>query len=159
MILYHGSNVEIKEPHLNYSRKSLDFGAGFYTTSDFKQAEKWAKRTATLRNAGKACVSVFETDEIKWAKLSIFKFESANIDWLKFVSSHRTKQDLTDDFDVIVGPVADDRTIDVINQYIAGSYKEDIALQLLLPQKLKDQWVMKTQGAINAISFKECIIL
>ena len=37
--------------------------------------------------------------------------------------------------------------------------KEDIALQLLLPQKLKDQWVMKTQGAINAISFKECIIL
>ncbi len=133
MILYHGSNVEIKEPHLNYSRKSLDFGAGFYTTSDFEQAEKWAKRTATLRNAGKACGSVFETDEIKWAKLSIFKFESANIDWLKFVSSHRTKQDLTDDFDVIVGPVADDRTIDVINQYIAGSYKEDIALQLLLP--------------------------
>ena len=159
MILYHGSNVEIKTPVLNYSRKSLDFGAGFYTTSDFDQAAKWASRTTHLRKQGKACVSVFEINENEWSKLSILKFESANIEWLKFVANHRTNQIVKDDFDVIIGPVANDRTIDVINQYIAGNYTESIALQLLLPQKLKDQWVMKTQNAIQAISFKECIAL
>ena len=35
MILFHGSNVEVKQPALRYSRRSLDFGAGFYTTTDF----------------------------------------------------------------------------------------------------------------------------
>lgn len=29
MILYHGSNLEIKQPSLKYSRSSLDFGSGF----------------------------------------------------------------------------------------------------------------------------------
>jgi len=32
MILYHGSNVPVINPDLALSRKSLDFGAGFYTT-------------------------------------------------------------------------------------------------------------------------------
>lgn len=40
MILYHGSNLEIKQPSLKYSRSSLDFGSGFYTTTDLQQAEK-----------------------------------------------------------------------------------------------------------------------
>lgn len=45
MILYHGSNVEVKSPQIIKSRKLLDFGAGFYLTSDYEQAEKWAVRT------------------------------------------------------------------------------------------------------------------
>lgn len=36
MILYHGSNVEIKEPKLIPSKRLLDFGAGFYFTTDFE---------------------------------------------------------------------------------------------------------------------------
>ncbi|MBQ7184417.1 MAG: DUF3990 domain-containing protein [Clostridia bacterium] len=44
MILYHGSNVAVKEPHLIKAQRNLDFGNGFYTTSDFQQAESWAKR-------------------------------------------------------------------------------------------------------------------
>ena len=34
MILYHGSNVEVKEPILLKVQRELDFGKGFYTTSD-----------------------------------------------------------------------------------------------------------------------------
>lgn len=45
MVLYHGSNVEVREPELIPSKRLLDFGAGFYLTSDFEQAKKWAIRT------------------------------------------------------------------------------------------------------------------
>lgn len=34
MILYHGSNVEVPKPRLLKVQRELDFGKGFYTTSD-----------------------------------------------------------------------------------------------------------------------------
>ena len=39
MILYHGSNVEVKEPKIIKTKRLLDFGTGFYLTSDFEQAK------------------------------------------------------------------------------------------------------------------------
>ena len=41
MILYHGSNIEVREPQLLKTQRNLDFGKGFYTTSDFEQAKSW----------------------------------------------------------------------------------------------------------------------
>lgn len=43
MILYHGSNVKVEQPKIIVSNRTLDFGAGFYITSDENQAMKWAK--------------------------------------------------------------------------------------------------------------------
>jgi hypothetical protein len=37
MKLYHGSNVEVKEPNILVGRRTLDFGQGFYTTSDYNK--------------------------------------------------------------------------------------------------------------------------
>lgn len=37
MILYHGSNVEVREPHIVRSQHLLDFGTAFYLTSDFDE--------------------------------------------------------------------------------------------------------------------------
>ncbi|MBR4985706.1 MAG: DUF3990 domain-containing protein [Proteobacteria bacterium] len=71
MILFHGSNQPIVKPLLHYSRSSLDFGAGFYLTSDFEQAEKWAKRVSKIRDSGSPVVSVYETDDALWSELSV----------------------------------------------------------------------------------------
>lgn len=49
MLLYHGSNIEVREPRLLRSQRDLDFGKGFYTTSDLGQATSWATRTARIR--------------------------------------------------------------------------------------------------------------
>lgn len=159
MILYHGSNVEVREPKLSYSRTSLDFGAGFYTTTDLEQAKKWAKRVAQIRNGGKPEVSVFETDEKSWSDLSVLNFASADKDWLSLVVKYRTGQRIDEKFDVISGPVANDRTVNVINQYIAGTFSEDIALQLLLPMQFSNQYAIKTEKAVSAIIWKETISL
>lgn len=40
MILYHGSNVDVKEPKIIKTKRLLDFGTVFYLTSDFEQAKK-----------------------------------------------------------------------------------------------------------------------
>ena len=60
MILYHGSSVEVKEPRLLKIQRELDFGKGFYTTSDLDQASRWAKRTAQRLKQERAFVSVYE---------------------------------------------------------------------------------------------------
>jgi len=38
VILSHGSSVEVREPRLLKIQRELDFGKGFYTTSDLEQA-------------------------------------------------------------------------------------------------------------------------
>ena len=45
MILYHGSTELVNHPEIRKKREDsfLDFGAGFYTTTSFEQAERWAR--------------------------------------------------------------------------------------------------------------------
>ena len=43
MKLYHGSNVEVRNPKIHPNLRALDFGAGFYLTSSEAQAIRWAK--------------------------------------------------------------------------------------------------------------------
>jgi hypothetical protein len=43
MILYHGSVLIIENPDVSYSKSYLDFGKGFYTTTNKLQAEKGLK--------------------------------------------------------------------------------------------------------------------
>lgn len=50
MTLYHGSNVEVKDPRLLKVQRELDFNKGFYTTSDLEQATRWGKRTSQRFN-------------------------------------------------------------------------------------------------------------
>ena len=63
MILYHGSYVEVSNPDLSYSRENLDFGKGFYTTTDFEQAKKWAQNKKRIEKSENSIVSVFVVDD------------------------------------------------------------------------------------------------
>jgi len=46
MILYHGSDITVKNPNLNLSRKNLDFGGGFYTTENKDQAIDFSQKVS-----------------------------------------------------------------------------------------------------------------
>jgi len=159
MILYHGSNLEVRRPSLHYSRAALDFGRGFYVTSDLEQAQKWARRVVMFRKSGVPVVSVYETDAAAWNELSVLRFASADADWLDLVVGYRLGQPIEREYDVIAGPVADDRTVDVLTQYMSGFFPVDVALRLLLPMKLKDQWALKTEKSLAAVHWKEAITL
>jgi len=50
MQLYHGTNIRFETPKIITPNRALDFGAGFYTTSDIEQAAMWAKVVVKLCN-------------------------------------------------------------------------------------------------------------
>jgi hypothetical protein len=159
MILYHGSNVEVKEPILLKVQRELDFGKGFYTTSDLEQAARWAWRTAKRRGESNAFVTVYEVNEDELKNIRLLSFDSPNVEWLNFVVKNRKGEYIAGDWDVISGPVADDQTAQVIDLYLDGLYDEEEAIRRFLTQKLKDQYTFKTLEAINLLKYKEVITL
>ena len=48
MIVYHASNMEVRNPEIRQTRYAKDFGCGFYCTLNYAQAERWARRDRNL---------------------------------------------------------------------------------------------------------------
>lgn len=159
MILYHGSNVEVKEPILLKVQRELDFGKGFYTTSDMEQAARWAWRTAKRRGESNAFVTVYEVNEDELKNIRLLSFDSPNVEWLNFVVKNRKGEYIAGNWDIISGPVADDQTAQVIDLYLEGAYDEEEAIRRFLTQRLKDQYAFKTNEALKLLIFKEVITL
>ena len=155
MILYHGSNVEVKEPILLKVQRELDFGKGFYTTSDLEQAARWAWRTAKRRGESNAFVTVYEVNEDELKNIRLLSFDSPNVEWLNFVVKNRKGEYIAGDWDIISGPVADDQTAQVIDLYLEGAYDEEEAIRRFLTQRLKDQYAFKTEKALEKLKFVE----
>ena len=85
------------------------------------------------------------------------KFDSANKNWLEFVSMNRKNEIIEENSDIIIGPVANDNTMPVITLYLRGDYDVNEALKRLLPQKLKDQIVFKNEKSLSYLKFVEVI--
>ena len=62
MIIYHGSTDLVKEPEIRAGDTFLDFGAGFYTTTSYDQAERWARIKMRRENRDTGYVAVYEFD-------------------------------------------------------------------------------------------------
>ena len=155
MVLFHGSNIVVREPKILKSQRFLDFGAGFYMTSDFEQARKWAVRTSARREEGVATISVFELSDDYVDRVKVRTFARPDRDWLRYITVHRTGNPPADDYDMVVGPVANDQAIRTVNNYLKGYFPEEVAIKLLLPQKLKDQYLFRTEKALSLLAFKE----
>lgn len=157
MLLYHGSNVEVKAPRLLETQRALDFGKGFYTTGDLQQACNWARRTAVRRDSGCPCVSVYEVDEAAMNTLRVLQFQSADEAWLRYVAANRKKTAMDEAWDIVIGPVANDQTMTAITLYMDGFYDEQETIKRLLPQNLKDQYTFKTVAALAVLRCVEVI--
>lgn len=154
MKLYHGSNLEINNPRIIKSDRKLDFGTGFYLTSSYEQAAKWARLTEKRRNNGEPIVSVFDYDDECEKQLNVLKFDSPDAAWLRFVSNYRKNEEIKNIYDLIKGPVANDRTMPVISLFFTGVYTEEETIKRLLPQKLVDQFAFKTQRSLSFLKFE-----
>ncbi|MBO7380128.1 MAG: DUF3990 domain-containing protein [Neisseriaceae bacterium] len=159
MLLYHGSSVIVRQPELLSNQRALDFGAGFYTTSDLQQAKQWAERKALRLSQKNAFVSCYQVDETLFQAWQVLLFETADERWLDFIVANRTGKNTDNLFDLIIGKVANDKTISAITYYINGIYNKQETIHRLLPQKLSNQYVFKTQKSINQLHFTESIKL
>lgn len=155
MKLYHGSNLAVEKPEILISDRKLDFGTGFYLTSSLEQAERWAENTTQRRHSGIPTISIYEYPDNFADILQVQFFPEANADWLLFVVANRRTPHVENIFDVIVGPVANDQTIPTITLYAEGFLDMEATIRNLKPQKLKDQYALKTEKALTLLRFVE----
>lgn len=108
MKVFHGSSKIIQQPTIVQPNRTLDYGTGFYTTTDFNQAAEWAKRR---RNGCDDCcfVNVYEVDIEAIRNANTLWFDAPNEDWVDFVYANRNDRHFCHSFDFVYGPVANDR--------------------------------------------------
>ena len=83
MILYHGSNVVVSEPKLISQNRFLNFGFGFYTTTNKAQAISFADKVFRRRGEGDKIISIYELDEqTAFAECSLLRFDAPDEAWL-----------------------------------------------------------------------------
>lgn len=158
MIVYHGSTQIINCPQLIESDRYLDFGKGFYTTTNLEQASRWAtikqKRTA----AEVAYVNIYELDDnlLSNLNLSILVFPEANSEWLEFVTGNRRGNPLHK-YDIVKGAVANDTIYQTLVLYEAGVYTVEDTIARLKVHRLFDQISFHTERALKEITFQKTI--
>lgn len=105
MILYHGSNVIVEKPRLVPQSRTLDFGPGFYTTTNKEQALSFVGKISARRGNGKPFVSIYETPDMEQLEsfLQILKFSAPNGDWLDFVFENRKGSYAGPSYDIVYG--------------------------------------------------------
>lgn len=155
MRVYHGSNVEVRNPSLRYGRTKTDFGRGFYTTTQKEQAEKWTEIKLDRSKTGKKIVSAYEVDDalITNPDLRIREFHGVDAAWLNFVVSCRKGQE--HNYDLVFGPVANDKVFTVVNLYESGVLDASAAIAELKAYKTYDQLSFHTERVISSLRFVE----
>ena len=133
------------------------FGKGFYTTTNFEQAKKWAILKRNREHGKKAVVSVYEVpDNILDREFSVLRFEGATKEWLEFVVNNRRGKG-KNSYDLIMGPVANDQLYATIRLYEQGVVTADAAIEMLKTHKLFNQLSFHTVKVIPLLKFTESI--
>ena len=155
MILYHGSNMVVEKPRLIEQNRFLDFGYGFYTTTNKAQAENFAEKVV-VRRGGRATLNIYEIDDAaENAFLRIKQFHAPGEEWLDFVSAHRNGVYDGEQYDLIIGAVANDDVYRTLQVYSSGLLTKEQALEALKIKKLFDQYVFATEKALSLLKFVE----
>lgn len=93
------------------------------------------------------------------AQLHVLRFDGPTADWLDFVAANRKNCYKGELYDVVIGPVANDRIMRVVNDYIARQINQETALVLLEPQRLTDQCRFGTEKAVERLVCQEVVRL
>lgn len=153
MRLYHGSNELITGIELSKGRKYKDFGQGFYTTHIKEQAVLWSKRISE-RYGGNPTVTEFEFDLEQAQKdgISIKIFEHPDKEWALFVMANRNREiDFKHNYDVVIGPVADDNMARLFGLYDMNIIDLEAVVAGLIYNDLNSQYFFATEVALKYI--------
>ena len=152
LIVYHGSNIAFDKIDLQKSHNRRDFGRGFYCTVLENQATEWAKRLYLRFHTGGQYVYryIFRQTE----NLKIKHFTALDKNWLEFIKENRIKGGIQHDYDVVIGPVADDNTMETVQLYLSGILKAEEAVDRLRYNKVNNQISFHTPLALDHLTFE-----
>jgi hypothetical protein len=152
MILYHGSYAAVEAPDLSFSRKLVDFGAGFYTTPLRDQAISWSEHFKA--KGKKAVVSSYgflqrPAEEVLPESIRILEFDNHSTEWLDFITACRLGEHLDKKWDLVIGGVANDKVFDTLQLYFDGLVSSEEAIRRLRYNKPNYQYCFKNQSLID----------
>lgn len=152
--LYHGSKSGIRGAISPSSRESCDFGKGFYMGTDRNQL---LTLICNYPNAKIYTLSV-ELSELKILNVEV------GIDWALLVAYNRGKMEsvknssiynrfanLSKDYDMIVGYIANDRMFVVLDRFFNGEITDFALINSLSALKLGKQYAALTEKACQKI--------
>lgn len=154
MILYHGTNTDIESIDLSRSLNHKDFGKGFYLTPERETAIRMATKKARLFG-GQATLISYEFNEAALQselKVKVFP-EKATVEWFLFVDANRDResQQPIHDYDIVIGPIADDGVVLQITNYREKIYTPEQAAAALQDKYLDQQYYLGTEKALRFI--------
>ena len=155
MILYHGSNVIVDQPKLIRQNRYLDFGFGFYTTTNREQAVNFAQKVTNRRKMGEATLNIYSVNEaVAFQECKVLQFDSPDEAWLDFVAANRQGTYQGEKYDLIYGAVANDDVYRTIALYMTGVLDKEQTLSSLKIRKLFNQLVFATEKSLQYLKFE-----
>ncbi len=166
MIVYHGSTKIIKTPVYNGSKRTNDYGYGFYTTENLELAKEWA-----CSDNKKGYANIYETDLAGLKILNLNAPEYNILNWLAILVRYRTywqkgsiaeeaKKYLNDnffidpsDYDVIIGYRADDSYFSFAQDFVSGTISLAKLSEAMRLGKLGEQIVFKSRESYSHLHF------
>ena len=168
VILYHGSNSDVKEIKLKICKPFRDFGKGFYLTDIQSQAENMAKRTALIKG-GSPVLNLFEIDDDFMSDSSLCIKDFSTIpteDWALFVMNNRNRyfSDMQNPlcnhdckYDIVHGPVANDAMAVLFQQYEQEFIDLEMLKKRMTYKELSTQHSFHTEKAVSLLKKVEVI--
>lgn len=150
--IFHAGYDVIKEPDIHYGRKNADFGQGFYTTDDSSFAKRWVRE----KQGAEEVVNRYELDESS-LKIKVFERDQS---WFEYIfSNRRARPDIYGDYDVIIGPIANDTIYETFGIITSGFLSDEEAMKLLMVGPCSMQIVLKSKKASDNLKFISSEIL
>ena len=154
MKVFHGSYIAIESIDLSKCQPNKDFGRGFYVTKLRKQAETWAEIIGGIRAmAGVVSEFIFYERAFADDKYKTLRFEDYNEAWLDFVILNRNRESTEQkhDYDIIEGPIADDRISRRIDDYLDGKVSKQDFLEELKHNEANHQICFCTLNSLQML--------
>ena len=154
--LYHGSTVNIEHIDLQKSRPNKDFGRGFYLSADRQQAWRMGEFKA-LTEGGNPVMNTYLFDEtvLTSDELHVLTFDGYTREWAEFIFLNRNNHNITPvhNYDIVYGPIANDRVGVQIGKYEAGDITLEQFLENLKYMKgVTFQYFFGTERALAKLS-------
>lgn len=154
MKLYHGSLEIVSEPHIITPNRTLDYGRGFYTTTSYEQAEQWVRRRKGAQHTI-GYVNVYELADVLPDGIKQLRFDSPTEEWVDFVMCNRTEKGYDHAYDIVYGPVANDRVYAAFALYESNLLDKEGLIRELRAYELVDQFLFHTEQSLQYLTFIE----
>ena len=166
MIVYHGSDHIIETPLYNGSKRTNDYGYGFYTTENKELAMEWA---CSDNRDGFANIYELNTDGLHILNLNDSQYTILN--WLAVLTKYRSywqsgsvaeeaKNYLQKNFfvdpsgyDIVIGYRADDSYFSFAQDFVSGAISLRKLSEAMRLGKLGEQVVLKSEKPFSQIRF------